>query len=95
MCIRDRLSATRGRLSVRFAGPLAASMHGIYLATDGTARAICTQCEATDARAIFPCFDEPEFKAEIEWSIHTADGLVALSNGPLVEQKLVAGKRCV
>ena len=87
------LRATRGRLRVRFAGPLAASMHGIYLATDGTARAVCTQCEATDARAIFPCFDEPEFKAEIEWSIHTADGLVALSNGPLVEQKLVAGKR--
>ena len=69
-------------IAVRFAGKLAPSMHGIYLATDGVHRAVCTQCEATDARAIFPCFDEPEFKAVLKWTLHTAPNLTALSNGP-------------
>lgn len=76
------LPAGKGVLSVRFAGALAPSMHGIYLASDGSSRCVCTQCEATDARAIFPCFDEPEFKAQLEWKLITPEGLVALSNGP-------------
>ncbi len=67
---------------VSFDGRLAPSMHGIYLATDGVHRAVCTQCEATDARAIFPCFDEPEFKAVLQWTLHTSPNLTALSNGP-------------
>ncbi|PSM31983.1 M1 family metallopeptidase [Haliangium sp. UPWRP_2] len=75
---------TPGRIDIdiAFAGKLAPSMHGIYLATDGVHRAICTQCEATDARAIFPCFDEPEFKAVLKWTLHTTPGLTALTNGP-------------
>ena len=69
-------------LDISFAGRLAPSMHGIYLATDGVHRAVCTQCEATDARAIFPCFDEPEFKAVLQWTLRTSPNLTALSNGP-------------
>ena len=68
-------------IALRFNGKLAPSMHGIYLATDGVHRAVCTQCEATDARAIFPCFDEPEFKAVLKWTLRTAPNLTALSNG--------------
>ena len=70
-------------LRVEFAGTPNPSMHGLYLATDGAVSAICTQCEATDARAIFPCFDEPMFKATIRWRIRTAGDLLALANGPL------------
>lgn len=75
------LQPGRIQIDVAFAGKLAPSMHGIYLATDGVHRAICTQCEATDARAIFPCFDEPEFKAVLKWTLRTTPGLTALSNG--------------
>ncbi len=78
----DPLPSGTVEIMVRFAGKLAPSMHGIYLATDGVHRAVCTQCEATDARAIFPCFDEPEFKAVLKWTLHTAPNLTALSNGP-------------
>jgi len=80
-------------LSVRFAGVLSPSMHGIYLATDGSSRAVCTQCEATDARAIFPCFDEPAMKAELEWTLRTKESLVALSNGPLVATDVKDGDK--
>ncbi|MCC7382437.1 MAG: M1 family metallopeptidase [Deltaproteobacteria bacterium] len=85
------LSAGTGRIEARFAGQLSASMHGIYLATDGSARAICTQCEATDARAIYPCFDEPAFKAPISWTLKTRHGLVALANGPLRDTQREGG----
>jgi puromycin-sensitive aminopeptidase len=77
------LPAGRVELQVAFAGQLNPSMHGLYLASDGKDRAVCTQCEATDARAIFPCFDEPEFKASLKWTLRTDRGLTALSNGPL------------
>lgn len=87
------LAPGKAVLRVAFAGQLAPSMHGIYLATDGSARCVCTQCEATDARAIFPCFDEPEFKAALEWTITTPDGLTALANGPRVKDVLEGSQR--
>ena len=70
-------------LSVQFEGKPNPGMHGLYLAKDGAERAICTQCEATDARAIFPCFDEPAFKASLQWTIRTKAENIALANGPL------------
>jgi puromycin-sensitive aminopeptidase len=73
----------RATLHATFAGRPSPNLHGLYLATDGHERMICTQCEATDARAIFPCFDEPEFKASLTWTLRTGPGLVALSNGAL------------
>ncbi len=87
------LAPGKAVLRVAFAGQLAPSMHGIYLATDGSSRCVCTQCEATDARAIFPCFDEPEFKAALEWTITTPDGLTALANGPHVKDVVQDGQR--
>ncbi len=74
-------------LCVTFVGEPNPSMHGLYVATDGSSKAICTQCEATDARAIFPCFDEPMFKATLRWTIRTEPGLVALANGPLEREQ--------
>jgi puromycin-sensitive aminopeptidase len=81
------IAAGQIEIEIAFSGKLAPSMHGIYLATDGVHRAICTQCEATDARAIFPCFDEPEFKAVLKWTLRTTPGLTALSNGPEKERR--------
>ena len=80
-------------LSVAFVGTPNPGMHGLYLARDGAEVALATQCEATDARAIFPCFDEPAFKASIQWIIRTARDSVALANGPLTDVKLEADGR--
>ncbi len=72
---------------LQFSGQLSPSMHGLYLGNDGVHRAICTQCEATDARGIFPCFDEPEYKAKLQWTLRTGSGVLALANGPLVDRQ--------
>jgi puromycin-sensitive aminopeptidase len=82
--LQKPLLAGRAKLAAHFRGRPNPSMHGLYLAQDGSERAICTQCEATDARAIFPCFDEPEFKATISWRVRTEGSVVALSNCPLI-----------
>lgn len=68
-------------VSTSFKGKLNPSMHGLYLAKDGDERAIVSQCEATDARGIFPCFDEPEFKATFQWTVTTDPGLTVITNG--------------
>lgn len=70
-------------MRIAFRGRPNPGMHGLYLAQDGAERAVCTQCEATDARAIFPCFDEPEMKATFAWTIRTEGDVVALANGEL------------
>ena len=72
-------------LTLTYTGVLDAAMHGLYLAKDGPLKALVSQCEATDARAIFPCFDEPEFKAVLEWTVRTDPGLTVITNGVLAK----------
>ena len=83
----------RGAITVtlKFKGKLNPNMHGLYLAKDGNERAIVSQCEATDARAIFPCFDEPDLKATLRWTIHTDPDWVVITNGALESSRKARG----
>ena len=78
------LPVGEGRLIISFAGIVAQDLRGLYLSKDGTDELLCTQCEANEARAIFPCFDEPEFKAQFAYQITTAPSAMVLTNGPLL-----------
>ncbi|MCI4379249.1 hypothetical protein PGIGA_G00225670 [Pangasianodon gigas] len=42
---------------------------------------VASQLQATDARKVFPCFDEPAMKAEFKITIIHRRGTIALSNG--------------
>ncbi len=81
------LEKCRLQIEINFSGKLSSGMHGIYLARDGDELAVVSQCEATDARAIFPCWDEPEFKANFTWTVRTDQGLTVITNGKLVAEK--------
>ena len=70
-------------LGLAFSGKVSQTLKGLYLAQNPPEQVLCTQCEATDARAIFPCFDEPTFKAQFAFEITTPDSIV-LANGPLL-----------
>ena len=70
-------------LDLTFRGKVSQTLRGLYLAQNRPEQVLCTQCEATDARAIFPCFDEPTFKAQFAFEITTPDPVV-LANGPLL-----------
>jgi puromycin-sensitive aminopeptidase len=76
----------RATLRIEFDGHISPTMEGLYLAQDGPERCLTTQCEETDCRKIFPCWDEPTFKAQFAWTITTdAENTVVLANGPLRE----------
>ena len=40
-----------------------------------------SQCQATDARRVLPCWDEPDLKATFKTTMVVAEGLEAYSNG--------------
>lgn len=71
-------------LRLTFTGKVSQTLRGLYLAQNRPEQALCTQCEATDARAIFPCFDEPTFKAQFAFEVTTAPDAIVLANGPLL-----------
>jgi puromycin-sensitive aminopeptidase len=71
-------------LALAFAGTVSNSREGLFLSKDGPDEVLCSQCEATGARAIIPCFDEPTFKARFAWQVTTAPEATVLTNGRLI-----------
>uniref|UniRef100_A0A9J8CNR0 Aminopeptidase n=1 Tax=Cyprinus carpio carpio TaxID=630221 RepID=A0A9J8CNR0_CYPCA len=74
-------------VELEFAANLSESFHGFYKSTyrtsKGDIRAVAsTQFEPTSARAAFPCFDEPAFKANFSIRIRREAKHIALSNMP-------------
>src|SRR5262249_58142905 len=90
------LAAGDAVLELRFDGEISQGLLGFYRSTyidEAGARQVlaATQFEAPHARAAFPCFDEPEFKATFAITLVVADGLLALSNGPQGRPEKVPG----
>jgi puromycin-sensitive aminopeptidase len=96
----ERLVITTGKtlaagdavLELRFDGEISQGLLGFYRSTyldeAGDRQVLAaTQFEAPHARAAFPCFDEPEFKATFAITLVVADGLLALSNGPELDRE--------
>ncbi len=87
------LKAGRGQLQLEFAGILNDKLHGFYRSSYTDANGdhhtlAVTQCEPTDARRVFPCFDEPDFKAVYKISVLVDEDAVALSNAPIQSEKV-------
>jgi puromycin-sensitive aminopeptidase len=87
--IKFKTPAEKGglyRLHLEFTGELNDKLRGFYRShyTDekGEKKWLATtQMEPTDARRMFPCFDEPEMKAKFKITAHINEGSVAISNG--------------
>jgi len=84
----EALPAGEASLSLHFSGTLNRHMRGLYEAHAAGEIYAFTQFEATDARRMFPCFDEPGMKARFQLSVTVPADLVALSNMPLLEERL-------
>uniref|UniRef100_A0A2C9JE86 Aminopeptidase n=1 Tax=Biomphalaria glabrata TaxID=6526 RepID=A0A2C9JE86_BIOGL len=82
------------QLNVSFRGSLESlsRMSGFYKSTytvkEETRYMASTQFEATFARSAFPCFDEPELKANFSMSIVRSPQHISLFNTRLIETKL-------
>ena len=89
----EELPAGTHVLDIAWTGKFSPGLRGLYRAGP----LAVTQFEAADARRLFPCFDEPGFKAR--WSVQLVglpDGVVALGNAKVVkDHKETEGGRTV
>src|SRR5438128_666978 len=89
----EELPPGNAMLDLAWSGNFSPGLRGLYRAGP----LAVTQFEAADARRVFPCFDEPAFKAR--WNLQLVglpDGLTALSNGAVIkDQKEPGGGRTV
>ncbi len=79
-------------LSIKFSGINNDDMYGFYRSEykgkDGkTKYLLTTQFEPADARAAFPCFDEPAFKAKFDITLVVPKEMQAISNMPIKSVK--------
>jgi aminopeptidase N len=76
------------RLLVEWRGKLSHSLRGLYAAESGGRRYAFTQLEPTDARRMFPCFDEPAQKARFTLTAVIDATHLAVSNAPVAEERV-------
>ena len=61
-----------------------------YPTDHGLKRMLSTQLEPADARRIFPCWDEPAFKATFALTVTVPGSFLAVSNMPVAREEPVA-----
>jgi puromycin-sensitive aminopeptidase len=96
----DNLAVGDYTLSLRFSGEFNKQLRGFYITTarDDSGKVVplaATQFEPTDARRMFPCFDEPSFKAKFRLSTVIDPKLRAISNAPITRIAVNQGKMTV
>src|SRR5882757_8494092 len=60
-----------------------------YPTDNGTKRMLSSKLEPSDARRIFPCWDEPAFKASIALTVTVPRAFMAVGNMPAVTEEMV------
>ncbi len=81
LTFEDDVPPGPAELTIRYTGHVSRNMEGLYLSKNGPEECLASQCQETDARAVFPCFDEPAFKARFQWIVTTDATHEVLSNG--------------
>src|SRR6201996_9402124 len=82
------------RLRLAFTAKINPFGRGLFFADypteAGSKRMISTQLEPADARRIFPCWDEPAFKATFALAVTVPRGFLAVGNMPVTREESVA-----
>ncbi|KAJ4952677.1 hypothetical protein NE237_029509 [Protea cynaroides] len=95
----DVLPIGEGILRIGFDGTLNENMKGLYRSTyehNGEKKNMAvTQFEPADARRCFPCWDEPACKATFKITLAVPSELMALSNMPVIEEKVEGNLKTV
>ena len=78
-------------LSFSYQGKIEKQPHGLFaqpyeVAGGGPGLLLSTQMEATDARRMFPCWDEPAFRARFQLTVTVPAKWTALSNMPVASR---------
>ena len=66
---------------------------GLYKSKYGRDYMLTTDLEPAEARTVFPCIDEPAYKAVFRLQITTEDGLGVIANTPIVQRESAGSGR--
>jgi tricorn protease interacting factor F2/3 len=81
-----------GVITIAFKGTINDKLVGFYKATYDETYMLTTHLEAIHARRMFPCMDDPKYKAKFELTLRIDLDLNAISNMP-IESVLVKNKK--
>jgi aminopeptidase N len=93
------LTPGRWRLGIDYRGKVETRGQGLYRVEYRTAdrdaprRMLATQLEPTHARAVFPSFDEPAFRATFDIAITAPANFESVSNMPVARQTVLSDGR--
>ena len=84
LTVPRELPAGRATIRIRYTGLLNDELRGLYLSKANGRRYAVSQLESTDARRMFPSFDEPVYKATFSLRATIDRGDTAISNGKII-----------
>jgi aminopeptidase N len=97
LTIAGDVAAGNHQVDLEFTGKINQQGQGLYYApyqeqgTGAKKIMLGTQFEATDARRMFPCWDEPSFRARFQLTAVVPEQFTAISNMPVEKESKVAG----
>jgi aminopeptidase N len=84
-------AAGRHTITLNYRGKIGTQAEGFFVdkypTPSGEKLMLGTQFEPTDARRVFPCWDEPVYRATYDITLVVADKLMAVANTPAVSEK--------
>ena len=92
LTLASELAPGSYRLEIEHTGIINDQLRGLYRSVykdvNGDEHTLAaSQCQSTDARRIFPCWDEPDFKATFQPTLVVAEGFETYSNARELERR--------
>src|SRR5216117_610555 len=97
----SELSVGDHTLALTFSGKINQQGQGLFYmryqeqGTGAKKIALGTQFEATDARRLFPCWDEPSFRARFQLTAVAPENWLAVSNMPIESEEKIAERKII
>ena len=85
----------KGTLEIDYSGSIPNTLSGIYRAAYDNTYVVTTQFEASSARRLFPCIDNPGYKAKFRLTLKIDKDLDAISNMPAESAREEADRRVI
>ena len=80
LALPEPLAAGPAEIHIRYTGILNGQLRGLYLSKANNRKYAVSQLENTDARRMYPSFDEPSYKATFDITAIIDKGDTAISN---------------
>ncbi len=91
----EGLAAGSHTIALAYRGRIGTQAQGIFVdqypTPSGDKLMLGTQMEPTDARRVFPCWDEPVYRATYDVTLVVPEKLLAVANMPVVRETPLAG----